>query len=106
MFRRTLPNDPSRTCLDCLSNRLTKICAEANQLKNGFHCRQLPCPFSGRTEDLPVRRARGLEGRLPDSAGPGSPTSLISLAEALARDVPDTDCGVILGIRHSQDRSH
>ena len=33
MFRRTLPNGPARTCLDRLSNRLTKISAEAKRLK-------------------------------------------------------------------------
>jgi hypothetical protein len=33
MFRRTLPNGPARTCLDRLSNRLTKISAEAKNLK-------------------------------------------------------------------------
>jgi len=33
MFRRTLPNGPARTCLDRLSNRLTKISAEAKKLK-------------------------------------------------------------------------
>jgi integrase len=32
MFRRTLPNGPARTCLDRLSNRLTKICAKAKRL--------------------------------------------------------------------------
>jgi integrase len=32
MFRRTLPNDTTRTCLDRLSNRLTKIIAEAKKL--------------------------------------------------------------------------
>jgi site-specific recombinase XerD len=32
MFRRALPNGPSRTCLDRLSNRLTKIVSEARQL--------------------------------------------------------------------------
>jgi transposase InsO family protein len=40
----------------------------------------------------------GIEGRLPDSGGPGSPISfcVVSLAEALSRAVPDTDCLVIL----------
>ena len=33
MFHRTLPNGPARTCLDRLSNRLTKISAEAKKLK-------------------------------------------------------------------------
>jgi integrase len=33
MFRRTLSNGPARTCLDRLSNRLTKIYLEANKLK-------------------------------------------------------------------------
>jgi hypothetical protein len=32
MFRRPLPNGPSRTCLDRLSNRLTKILTEARKL--------------------------------------------------------------------------
>jgi integrase len=32
MFRRTLPNGASRTCLDRLSNRLTKIVAEARKI--------------------------------------------------------------------------
>jgi integrase len=32
MFRRTLPNDTSRHCLDRLSNRLTKIVTEARNL--------------------------------------------------------------------------
>jgi integrase len=32
MFRRTLPNGASRNCLDRLSNRLTKIVAEARKL--------------------------------------------------------------------------
>jgi hypothetical protein len=32
MFRRTLPNDTSRTCLNRLSNRLTKIITEAKTL--------------------------------------------------------------------------
>jgi integrase len=32
MFRRTLPNGATRTCLDRLSNRLTKIMAEAKSL--------------------------------------------------------------------------
>jgi hypothetical protein len=32
MFRRPLPNGASRTCLDRLSNRLTKILAEARKL--------------------------------------------------------------------------
>jgi integrase len=32
MFRRTLPDSPSRSCLDRLSNRLTKIVAEARKL--------------------------------------------------------------------------
>jgi integrase len=32
MFRRTLPDSPTRTCLDRLSNRLTKIIAEAKSL--------------------------------------------------------------------------
>ena len=32
MFRRALPNGASRTCLDRLSNRLTKILAEARKL--------------------------------------------------------------------------
>jgi hypothetical protein len=32
MFRRALPNSPSRSCLDRLSNRLTKIIAEARKL--------------------------------------------------------------------------
>jgi hypothetical protein len=32
MFRRTLPPGASRTCLDRLSNRLTKIIAEAKSL--------------------------------------------------------------------------
>jgi hypothetical protein len=31
MFRRTLPNGASRSCLDRLSNRLTKIIAEARK---------------------------------------------------------------------------
>lgn len=33
MFRRTLPNGPSRTCLGRLSNRLTKILTEAKKLR-------------------------------------------------------------------------
>ena len=33
MFRRTLPNNTERTCLDRLSNRLTKIVAEAKSLR-------------------------------------------------------------------------
>jgi hypothetical protein len=32
MFRRTLPNGTTRSCLDRLSNRLTKIIAEAKSL--------------------------------------------------------------------------
>jgi hypothetical protein len=32
MFRRGLPNGPSRTCLDRLTNRLTKITTEARKL--------------------------------------------------------------------------
>jgi hypothetical protein len=32
MFRRTLPNGAARICLDRLSNRLTKIIAEAKSL--------------------------------------------------------------------------
>jgi hypothetical protein len=32
MFRRTLPNGASRTCLDRLTNRLTKITTEARKL--------------------------------------------------------------------------
>jgi len=32
MFRRTLPDSSTRTCLDRLSNRLTKILAEAKRL--------------------------------------------------------------------------
>ena len=32
MFRRPLPNGHSRTCLDRLSNRLTKILTEARKL--------------------------------------------------------------------------
>jgi hypothetical protein len=32
MFRRTLPNDTSRRCLDRLSHRLTKILGEARKL--------------------------------------------------------------------------
>jgi hypothetical protein len=32
IFRRTLPNGATRTCLDRLSNRLTKIIAEAKHL--------------------------------------------------------------------------
>jgi len=32
MFRRALPNGASRSCLDRLSNRLTKIVAEARKL--------------------------------------------------------------------------
>jgi hypothetical protein len=32
MFRRTLPKGASRSCLDRLSNRLTKIVVEARQL--------------------------------------------------------------------------
>ncbi len=32
MFRRALPNGVSRTCLDRLSNRLTKIITEARKL--------------------------------------------------------------------------
>ena len=32
MFRRTLPTGPARSCLDRLSNRLTKIAAEAKKL--------------------------------------------------------------------------
>jgi hypothetical protein len=32
MFRRTLPNGLTRTCFDRLSNRLTKIVAEAKRL--------------------------------------------------------------------------
>jgi len=32
MFRRTLPNGLTRTCLDRLSNRLAKIIAEAKRL--------------------------------------------------------------------------
>jgi hypothetical protein len=32
MFRRTLPDSPSRSCLNRLSNRLTKIVAEARKL--------------------------------------------------------------------------
>jgi len=32
MFRRALPDGPSRRCLDCLSNRLGKILSEARQL--------------------------------------------------------------------------
>jgi hypothetical protein len=32
MFRRALPNGPSRACLDRLSNRLTKILGEARKL--------------------------------------------------------------------------
>jgi len=33
MFRRPLPKGPSRTCLDRLSNRLTKILSEARKLR-------------------------------------------------------------------------
>jgi hypothetical protein len=33
MFRRTLPDGDTRSCLDRLSNRLTKIVAEARKLK-------------------------------------------------------------------------
>ena len=33
MFRRALPNGPSRRCLDRLSNRLTKILSEARKLR-------------------------------------------------------------------------
>ena len=32
MFRRALPNDASRSCLDRLSNRLTKIVTEVRKL--------------------------------------------------------------------------
>jgi hypothetical protein len=32
MFRRALPNGASRTCLDRLTNRLTKITAEDRKL--------------------------------------------------------------------------
>ena len=32
MFRRTLPDGTTRTCLDRLSNRLTKIATEAKKL--------------------------------------------------------------------------
>jgi hypothetical protein len=32
MFRRALPDDASRRCLSRLSNRLTKIVAEARKL--------------------------------------------------------------------------
>jgi hypothetical protein len=32
MFRRALPNGPSRVCLHRLSNRLTKILGEARRL--------------------------------------------------------------------------
>jgi hypothetical protein len=35
MFRRTLPNGARRTCLDRLSNRLTKIITQAKNLKTG-----------------------------------------------------------------------
>jgi len=33
MFRRALPNGSSRSCLDRLSNRLTKILSETRQLR-------------------------------------------------------------------------
>ena len=33
MFRRSLPKGVARTCLDRLSNRLTKIAAEARKLR-------------------------------------------------------------------------
>jgi hypothetical protein len=33
MFRRALPNGPSRRCLDRLSNRLTKIVSEVRKLR-------------------------------------------------------------------------
>jgi len=33
MFRRALPNGSSRSCLDRLSNRLTKILSEARKLR-------------------------------------------------------------------------
>jgi integrase len=33
MFRRSLPSGPARSCLDRLSNRLTKICSETKKLK-------------------------------------------------------------------------
>jgi hypothetical protein len=33
MFRRTLPDGPSRRCLDRLSNRLAKILSEARKLR-------------------------------------------------------------------------
>jgi hypothetical protein len=33
MFRRTLPVGAARRCLDRLSNRLTKIAAEARKLR-------------------------------------------------------------------------
>jgi hypothetical protein len=33
IFRRPLPNGTSRTCLDRLSNRLTKILSEARKLR-------------------------------------------------------------------------
>ena len=33
MFRRTLPKGASRSCLDRLSNRLTKILTEARKLR-------------------------------------------------------------------------
>jgi hypothetical protein len=36
MFRRALPNGPSRRCLDRLSNRLTKIVSEARKLRTRF----------------------------------------------------------------------
>ena len=32
MFRRALPEGPSRSCLDRLSNRLTKVLSEARKL--------------------------------------------------------------------------
>ena len=33
MFRRALPDGPSKSCLDRLSNRLTKILSETRKLK-------------------------------------------------------------------------
>jgi hypothetical protein len=51
MFRRTLPNGATRTSLDRLSNRLTKITSEAKRLRGGLR--------SGR--DWPVKRLNRLE---------------------------------------------
>jgi hypothetical protein len=60
--------------------------------------RMLRCAIVLKPSTLLHRKHTGIEGRLPDSGGPGvaDKLCLVSLAEALSRAVPDTDCSVIL----------